>query len=98
MALIAPRNMLRCITLTYEYIYIELAIKWLPILSLGGIDKIRNHLIVNPIFTSTFIFAFTPNRAKFVNKFYNNDVRPCWRFHKECKDILGVVVANHWGH
>ena len=28
---------------------IELATKWLRILSLGGIDKIRNHLVANPI-------------------------------------------------
>ena len=29
-----------------------LATKWLRILSLGGIDKIRNHLVANPIVVS----------------------------------------------
>ena len=32
---------------------IGLATKWLRILSLGGIDKICNHLVANPIITST---------------------------------------------
>ena len=32
--------------------YIGLATKWLRILSLGGTDKIRNHLVANPIETS----------------------------------------------
>ena len=29
--------------------YVELATKWLQILSLSGNDKIRNHLVANPI-------------------------------------------------
>ena len=31
------------------YEYIGLATKWLRILPLGGIDKIRSHLVVNPV-------------------------------------------------
>ena len=31
------------------YYYIGLATNWLRIFSLGGIDKIRNHLVANPI-------------------------------------------------
>ena len=35
---------------TVEFdIELGLATKWLRILSLGGIDKIRNHLVANPI-------------------------------------------------
>ena len=43
---------------------IGLATKWLRILSLGGIDKSRNHLVANPIFDymilpeSTFVYLY----------------------------------------
>ena len=35
---------------TTQVIYGGLAAKWLQILSLGDIGKLRNHLVANPVF------------------------------------------------
>ena len=49
---------------------IGLATKWLRILSLGGIAKIRNHLVANPIHSSN-TYKLKKNYTK--QKWYKND-------------------------
>ena len=49
---------------------IGLATKWLRILSLGGMDKTRNHLVVNPILSSRQ-FLLSYNTISY-NTFFRN--------------------------
>ena len=44
---------------------IELATKWLRILSLGDIDKIRDHLVANPIVRESTMFRKIDNRFNY---------------------------------
>ena len=44
---------------------IELATKWLRIFSLGDIDKIRNHLVANPIVRESTMFRKIDNRFNY---------------------------------
>ena len=44
--------------------YIELATKWLRLLSISPNDKIRDHLVANPIYNEEKTFRFIPYLVK----------------------------------
>ena len=50
---------------------IGLATRWLRILSLGGIDKFRNHLVANPISTCFYLWTRYFTRLIFYRNWWN---------------------------
>ena len=61
--------------LLYRLGFIVLATKWFRVLSLGGIDKIRNHLVANPIFGVRFTLDSQLNSRCLWSYFNSNQVR-----------------------
>ena len=67
--------------------YIGLATKWLRIVSLGGIDKIRNHLLANPILSEHCW------RLKLIKFTFQIRLIVRYYFHKKDASIL-IIIYN----